>query len=136
MTGAGETLPHFHKGGMMMASLNQIRAALAVYYDTEIRPTLPDVKGRILGLAVGVILAKPEAMLQKILPAAQMMGVVDEAGNVDIDLLAVEAKKNLFGKDGVLEIKKALNPLNPADVDVFRFRPADVDKLLDIIKRM
>lgn len=120
----------------MMASLNQIRAALAVYYDTEIRPTLPDVKGRILGLAVGVILAKPEAMLQKILPAAQMMGVIDENGEVDVDLLAVEAKKNLFGKDGVLEIKKALNPLNPADVDVFRFRPADVDKLMDIIKRM
>ena len=119
-----------------MANINQIRAALAVYYDQEIRPTLPDIKGRILGLAVGVVLAKPEAWIGKLLPAAQLMGIVDEAGNVDVDLLAQEAKKNLFGKDGVFEIRKALNPLNPADVDVFRFKPADVDKLVDIIRRM
>ena len=119
-----------------MASINQIRAALAVYYDQEIKPTLPEVKGRIIGLGVGVALAKPEAYLAKILPTAQMMGVIDDKGEVDVDLLAREAKKNLFGTDGVFEIRKAMNPFNPADVDVFRFKPADVDKLLDIIKRM
>lgn len=120
----------------MMASIDQIRAALAVYYDQEIRPTLPEAKGRIIGLGVGVALAKPESYLAKILPAAQMMGIIDEKGAVDVDTLAREAKKNLFGADGVFEIRKALNPFNPADVDVFRFKPTDVDKLLDIIKRM
>jgi hypothetical protein len=124
------------KGETMMASINQIRAALAVFYDQEIKPTLPDMKGKILGLAVGVALAKPEAMIAKIMPAAKMMGVIDESGEVDVDLLAHEAKKNLFAGDGVFEIKKNLNPFNPADVDVFRFRAGDLDKLLEIIKRM
>lgn len=120
----------------MMASIDQIRTALAVYYDQEIKPTLPEVKGRIIGFGVGVALAKPQAYLAKILPIAQAMGAIDESGDVDVDMLAREAKKNLFGADGVFEIRKALNPLNPADVDVFRFKPTDVDKLLDIIKRL
>ena len=119
-----------------MASMNQIRAALAVFFDQEIKPTLPDIKGKLLGVAVGVALAKPEAFLAKVIPVAQMMGVVDGDGEVDVDLLAREIKKNLFSGDGVFEIKKSLNPFNPADVDVFRFHAADIDKLLDIIKRM
>ena len=119
-----------------MANIDQIRAALAVYYDQEIRPTLPDMKGKILGLGIGIALAKPEIYLEKILPTAKMMGVVDDKNDVDIDMLAREAKKNLFGSDGVFEIRKNMNPFNPADVDVFRFKPADIDKLLDIVKRM
>lgn len=118
-----------------MASMDQIRRALAVFYDEEIRPTLPDIKGRVLGFGLGVALAKPENWIAGILPMARTMGAIDEAGDVDVELLSREAKKNLFGADGVFEIRKNLNPFNPADVDVFRFRPADVDKLLDIIRR-
>lgn len=120
----------------MMASINQIRAALAVFFDQEIKPTLPDMKGKLLGVAVGVALAKPDAFIAKILPTAKIMGIVNDVGDVDVDLLAREAKKNLFGSDGTFEMKLNLNPFNQADVDVFRFRAADVDKLLDIIKRL
>ena len=118
-----------------MANIDQIRTALAIYYDEEIKPTLPEIKGRMMGFAIGVALAKPEAWLGRILPMAQMMGAISDSGDVDVELLAREAKKNLFGKDGIFEIRKNFNPINPADIDVFRFRPADVDKLMDIIKR-
>ena len=118
-----------------MASIDQIRTALAMYYDEELKPTLPEMKGRIFGFALGVTLAKPDAWLGRIIPIARAMGAISENGDVDVDLLAREAKKNLFGKDGVFEIRKNLNPLNPADIDIFRFHPADVDALMRYIER-
>lgn len=81
---------------------------------------------------MGVALAKPEKAIQ----FARSMGVIDDKGNVDTDLLAKEIKKNLFSGDGTFEIKKNLNPFNPADIDVFRFKASDIDKLLDIINRL
>lgn len=119
-----------------MESINKIRNAIAVFYDTEIRPTLPDAKGRLIGFGIGVALAKPEVWIGKVLPIAQAIGAADEQGNVDVDMLAREAKKSLFGNDGVYELKIAMNPFKPADLDVFRFKPADVDKLVEIINRM
>jgi hypothetical protein len=118
-----------------MASIDQIRMGLAAYYDKEIRPTLPQTKGIIYGAAVGIALAKPEKMIAKILPAAQMLGIIDESGNVDIETMAREVKKQMAASGGEIRTEIGLNALNPADRDVFRFTGQDVDRLLDYIGR-
>lgn len=120
----------------MMASIDQIRTALTMFYDQEIKPTLPDVKGKLYGVAVGVAMAKPEATLSKIMPAAKMMGIIDEGGMVALDILARELKKNVFDENGKFRFELKLNPFRPDDVDVFIFTPGDIDKLLDIIRRL
>ena len=117
-----------------MADINQIRTGLAAFYDKEIRPTLPPMKGVIYGTAIGVALAKPEKMLEKILPAARMLGVIDENGDADVDTLAKELKKQMNASGGEVRIEFGLNILNAADRDVFRFTGQDVDRLLDYIK--
>ena len=118
-----------------MATINQIRAGLAAYYDTEIRQTLPGMKGIVYGAAVGLALAKPEKLLAKVLPAAQMLGIVEDDGQIDVDTLAREIKKQMASAGGEMRFEIGLNPLNVADVDIFRFTVNDVDRLLDHIKR-
>lgn len=118
-----------------MASINQIRAGLASFFDAEIKPTLPGMKGIIYGTAVGLALAKPERMLEKIIPAAQMIGIMDADNQIDVDTLAKEIKKQMAGAGGEMRIELGLNPLNVADRDIFRFTGNDVDKLLDHIKQ-
>jgi hypothetical protein len=118
-----------------MASIDQIRMGLVAFYDKEIRPTLPQTKGIIYGAAVGIAMAKPERMLAKIMPAAQMLGIIDEAGNVDIDTMAREIKKQMAANGGEIRMEVGLNALNPADHDVFRFTAQDIDRLIDYIGR-
>ena len=118
-----------------MASIDQIRAGLAAFYDNEIRKTLPQTKGIIYGAAVGMALAKPEKLIAKILPAAQMLGIMDEGGNVDIETMTREIKKQIAASGGEIRMELNLNMFNPADRDVFRFTAQDVDRLIDYIRR-
>lgn len=116
-----------------MASIDQIRVALAAYFDRVIRPTLPGMKGILYGTAVGLALAKPEKLLEKVIPTAKMLGVVDDSGQIDIETLGRELKKQMIASGGELRVELKLNPLNPAEVEVFRFVPGDIDVLLNLI---
>lgn len=118
-----------------MTSIDQIRVGLAAFFDHEIKPTLPKMKGILYGTAVGLVLAKPEKLLEKVVPAAMMLGIMDDSGQVDMDTLGRELKKQMTAADGEIRVELKLNPLNPADSDVFRFTPRDVDMLLDMIRR-
>lgn len=118
-----------------MASIDQIRVALAAYYDQVIKPTLPGLKGILYGTAVGLAMAKPEKIIEKMMPAAKMLGIMDDNGQVDVDALAREVKKQIASAGGEMRVELRLNPMNPAEVDVFRFVGNDVDVLLDLIRK-
>lgn len=118
-----------------MASIDQIRVGIAAFFDQVIRPTLPGMKGVLYGTAVGIALAKPERLLEKVMPAAKMMGIMDESGQVDVTTLARELKKQMAAAGGEMRVELKLNPLNPADVEVFKFNQSDVDTLADMIAR-
>lgn len=118
-----------------MASIDQIRVGLAAFFDQVIKPTLPGMKGIIYGTAVGLALSKPEKLIAKAAPAAQILGIMDDNGNVDVATLARELKKQMVAAGGELRVELKLNPLNPAEAEVFRFSPGDVDMLADLIAR-
>ena len=118
-----------------MASIDQIRVGLAAFFDQVIKPTLPGMKGILYGTAVGLALAKPEKMVAKVAPTAQLLGIMGEDGQVDVVTLARELKKQMAAAGGELRVELKLNPLNPAEVEVFRFTPGDVDMLADLITR-
>lgn len=117
-----------------MASIDQIRVAVTTFFDREIRHTLPDAKGKLYGMAVGVAMAHPERTFAKLFAAARMMGAMDDDGDIDVELLAKEAKKNLFSGGEDFKMELAINPFKPGDVDVFKFSGGDVDKLLEYIR--
>lgn len=116
-----------------MKSIDQIRMGITKYYDTEIRGALPGVKGAVYGMIIGTALARPEALIAKIAPAAQTMGIMDENGNVELEALADEAKKQIAASGGKIDIEIGINPINVADKDRFVFTAADVDKLMRCI---
>ena len=118
-----------------MASVDQIRVGLAAFFDQVVRPTLPGMKGVLYGTAVGIALAKPERLLEKVMPTAKMIGIMDESGQIDIVTLARELKKQMAAAGGEMRVELKLNPLNPAEVEVFRFTPGDIDMLAEMIAR-
>lgn len=82
-----------------MVTIGQIKKGLASFVDAEILPAIPvgTLKRTLIGAGVGLYLANLEKTLtglpENALVAA--LGVVDEHGNVDIDKLAEELKKNM-----------------------------------------
>ena len=105
------------------------------FYDEEIRPALTDGKAVAYGMMIGVAMARPKKWLTKIMPAAQTFDIMDEEGNVDIELLEELAKEQIKAAGGKFKFEIGINPMNAADKDRFVFTAADVDKLMAHIER-
>lgn len=116
-----------------MKHIDQIRMGVTRFYDVEIRPALPQIKSIAYGLLIGAAMAKPQGWLAKIMPGAQLLSLMDDAGNVDIEMLAQLLKDQIKMGGGKFEFEVGINPMNPADKDRFAFTAADVDKLLRYI---
>lgn len=111
-----------------MVAINKIEKGVAAYLDGELMPKLPSsglervLTGTALSLAIrrsGTIIAG-----YKDNKAVQMLGIMDANGNVDVDALAEELKKNI--------------PTEGVKVDVpiigaLTFHKDDVDKLYEYI---
>ena len=104
------------------------------FYDTEIRPALPGIKGVAYGMMIGAAMAKPQAWLAKVAPGAQLLSLMDEAGSIDVELIAQLLKDQIKMSGGKIEFEIGINPMNAADKDKFAFSAADVDKLIGCIE--
>ena len=72
-----------------MITIDQAMRGVVRFIDTEILPHLPTGKGIGAGIAVALIMdgGKERILALRENPVVQMMGVMDETGNINIDRL-------------------------------------------------
>lgn len=108
-----------------MATLQQVAAGVAHYYDVVVRPSISGAKGIVYGVAVGMAAAHPERIVGKYLPTLQALGIMSEDGNIDVGAVAVQLKEQITKAGGRMTIQ--------IGQDSMSFTPDDVDKLIDQI---
>lgn len=111
-----------------MATLQQVAAGVAHYYDVVVRPSISGAKGIVYGVAVGMAAAHPERIVGKYLPTLQALGIMSEDGNIDVGAVAVQLKDQMTKAGGRMTIQ--------IGQDSMSFTPEDVDKLVDQIDRI
>ena len=113
-----------------MATLEQIRTGLISYADKEILPAFAG--NTVKQIAVGAGL---EFYIRKKLPKlVQNMGLVEE-NEIDVETLCDVLRGQMQKHPDGLKVELKLNPMNPGDVDVFRFKADDVDRMKEYILR-
>lgn len=87
-----------------MVTMKEIESGIAAYLDAELMPKLPTsgLEKVIAGTAISLFIKRSGTILEsyKDNKVVQMLGVMDTEGNVDVDLLATELKKNM-PEDGI-----------------------------------
>jgi hypothetical protein len=99
----------------------------AKFADNEIIPHLPMGKGIGAGIALALIMdgGKSRILALKDHPAVQMMGIMDEDGNIDLDRLYNAARTRVDGKK---------LPITVPIIGELRFDVGDLDKLYRYIQ--
>ena len=110
-----------------MVTIDQAMRGVAQYAENEIIPHLPTGKGIGAGIALALIMdgGKSRILALKDHPAVQMMGIMDEEGNIDLDRLYNAARMRVDGKK------------IPWDIPVIgelKFDVNDVDRLYKYIQ--
>lgn len=110
-----------------MVTIDQAMRGVAKYADNEIIPHLPTGKGIGAGIVLALIMdgGKSRVLALKDYPAVQMMGVMDEEGNIDLDRLYNAARARVDGKK---------IPLTIPVIGELRFDVNDVDRLYKYIQ--
>jgi hypothetical protein len=111
-----------------MATLQQVAAGVAHYYDVVVRPSISGAKGIVYGVAVGMAAAHPERIVGKYLPTLQALGIMSEDGNIDVGAVAVQLKEQIAKAGGRMTIQ--------IGQDSMSFTPEDVDRLIELIDRV
>lgn len=111
-----------------MVTVDQVEKGIAAYLDTEIMPNLPEsgLERLAIGVGVALILRNQKGKLAQLQNNSfvQLMGIFDEDGNVDVDILRDEVK-NRLPKGGLkIDVPK---------LGAMKFGPSDIDKLYDCI---
>ena len=111
-----------------MVSIDKIKQGVAAYLDSELMPQLPanGVQKLIAGTAMSLLIERSGAIAEsyKDNQLVKMLGIMDENGNVDVDVLAEELKKNM-PKEGI----KVEVPM----IGALTFKKDDVEKLHEYI---
>lgn len=111
-----------------MVSVDKIERGVADYLDEELMPQFQGngLEKVIIGTAASLLIRKSGTIVEsyKDNKLVRMLGIMDENGNVDVDILAEELKKNI-SKDGV----KVDVPV----IGTLTFHKDDVDKLHNYI---
>lgn len=111
-----------------MVSINKIEQGIAAYLDSEIMPQLQNssLEKVIAGTATSLAIRKSGKILAsyKNNKIVQMLEIMDSEGNVDVDILAEELKKNIPTEGLKVEV-----PL----IGTMTFHKSDVDKLHEYI---
>ena len=110
-----------------MVTIDQAMRGAAKFADNEIIPHLPTGKGIGAGIALALIMdgGKSRILALKDHPAVQMMGIMDEEGNIDLERLYNAARARVDGKK------------IPWDIPVIgelKFDVNDVDRLYKYIQ--
>lgn len=113
-----------------MISIAKLRDGLAAYLDAELIPQFPVDSWRKVaaGAALSIALKRIDNVTDKLRNSAilQGMGVVDEAGNVDIDAVRDAVKEQMANVGMKIDI-----PL----IGVVTFQRNDVDKAYEYVMR-
>ena len=110
-----------------MVTIDQAMRGVAQYADNEIIPHLPTGKGIGAGIALALIMdgGKSRILALKNHPAVQMMGIMDEAGNIDLERLYNAARPRFDGQK---------LPVTVPIIGELRFDVSDLDKLYRYIQ--
>ena len=110
-----------------MVTIDQALRGVAQYAENEIIPHLPTGKGIGAGIALALIMdgGKSRILALKDHPAVQMMGVMDEAGNIDLERLYTVARARFDGQK---------LPVTGPIIGELRFDVGDLDKLYRYIQ--
>ena len=110
-----------------MVTIDQAMRGVAQYAENEIIPHLPTGKGSGAGIALTLIMdgGKSRILALKDHPAVQMMGVMDEGGNIDLDRLYNAARPRFDGQK---------LPVTVPIIGELRFDVGDLDKLYRYIQ--
>lgn len=111
-----------------MIAISKIEQGVAAYMDSEVMPQLPTggFEKVLAGTAVSLVIRRSGKILEgyKDNKAVQMLGLMDTDGNVDVDILAEELKKNIPAEGMKVDI-----PI----IGKMTFHKEDVDKLHEYI---
>lgn len=111
-----------------MVSIDKIEQGVANYLDAELMPQFQSngLEKVIVGTVVSLAIHKSGAIIggYKDNKFVKMLGIMDENGDVDVEVLSQELKKNI-SKEGV----KVDIPI----IGTLTFHQEDVDKLYDYI---
>lgn len=111
-----------------MVSVDKIEKGIAGYLDAELMPQFKggSIEKVIAGTTVSLALRKTGAMIDsfKDNPAIKALGIMNSDGDVDIDAIAEELKKNI-DKNGV--------KIDVPMLGTMTFHKDDVDKLYKYI---
>lgn len=114
-----------------MVTMKQIEQGVAVYLDTELMPQLPStgLEKVLAGTAISLFIRRSGTILDgyKNNKTVQMLGIMDAEGNVDVDLLASELKKNIPDEGVKVEV-----PM----IGSMTFHKEDVNKLQEYITEL
>ena len=110
-----------------MISIDQLMRGVTRFADLEIIPHLPTGKGIGAGIALALLMDGGKARILQLRenPAVQLMGVMDEAGNVDLDRLYNAARPKVDGQK---------LPVAIPVIGELRFDVSDLDKLYKYIQ--
>ena len=103
--------------------ISDIEVVLGMYIKNEVIPNIPNTPEKFM-IAVGssLIALKGEKLIQQYMPLLKTMDVVDESGDVDIDMLHNVLTNSLETIGGKLDIRGLI------------FNKADLDKLYSMLK--
>lgn len=114
-----------------MVTIDKIERGVAAYLDAEVMPQLPagGFEKVLAGTAISLFIRKSGKIIEgyKENKAVQMLGIMDTEGNVDVDILAEELKKNISTEGMKIDV-----PI----VGKMTFHKEDVDKLHEYITRL
>ena len=110
-----------------MVTIDQAMRGVAQYAENEIIPHLPTGKGIGAGIALALIMdgGKSRILELKDHPAVQMMGVMDEGGNINLDRIYNAARPRFDGQK---------LPVTVPIIGELRFDVGDLDKLYRYIQ--
>ena len=112
-----------------MVNVSQVKRGLANFVDAEILPKIPvgSLKRTLIGAGMGLYISNIEKAIAgaSSSPYIAALGIVDESGNIDIDKLAEEIKKNMTPEGirinlDVMGFHLGDMTLNKSDVEVLR----------------
>ena len=111
-----------------MVAISKIEQGIAAYLDSELMPQLPNtgIEKVLAGTAMSLAIRRSGKILDgyKNNKAVQMLGLMDAEGNVDVDVLAEELKKNIPAEGVKIDV-----PI----IGAMTFHKEDVDKLHEYI---
>ena len=110
-----------------MISIDQLMRGVTRFADLEIIPHLPTGKGIGAGIALALLMdgGKSRILQLREHPAVQLMGIMDESGNVDLDRLYSVARPKVDGQK---------LPVTIPIIGELRFDVNDLDKLYKYIQ--